>query len=66
MDVVVAVAGEEPREVRLDADATYADLLAAVDRTPHEAAVVVDGRPVPADAPVDAGRVTVLQLVKGG
>lgn len=66
MDVVVTVTGEEPREVTLPDDATYDDLLDAVDRSRHEAAVLVDGRPVPADAPVDAGEVTVLQLVKGG
>jgi sulfur carrier protein len=66
MDVVVSVAGEESREVTLSADATYDDLLDAVGRSRHEATVLVDGRPVPADAPVNAGEVTVLQLVKGG
>lgn len=66
MDVVVEVTGEESCEVHLASDATYADLLAAVDRTPHEAAVLVDGRPVPADIPVEAAEVTVLQLVQGG
>lgn len=66
MDVTVDVAGEAPREVSVEPGATYADLLAAVDRTPHEATVLVDGRPVPADAPVRATEVTVLQLVKGG
>jgi len=66
MDVTVDVAGETPREVSLEPDATYADLLAAVDRTPHEATVLVDGRPVPADAPVETVEATVLQLVKGG
>lgn len=66
MDVTVRVAGEGERTVSLDADATYADLLAAVDRSPHEAAVLVDGQPVPADAAVEASEVRVLQLVKGG
>lgn len=66
MEVAVAVAGEEPERVELPADATYADLLAAVDRSQHEAAVLVDGRPVPADAPVEASAVEVLELVKGG
>lgn len=66
MDVTVTVAGEEPREVTLADDATYDDLLEAIDSTRHEATVLVDGRPVPADAPVDAESVTVLELVKGG
>lgn len=66
MDVTVRVAGEGPRDVTLEDDATYADLLAAVDRSPHEATVLVDGQPVPDDAPVAAGEVRVLQLVKGG
>jgi len=66
MDVTVTVAGEEPREVTLTDDATYDDLLAAVDSSRHEATVLVDGRPVPADASVDAESVTVLELVKGG
>lgn len=66
MDVSVTIAGEEPREVALAEDATYDDLLAAVDSSRHEATVLVDGRPVPADAPVEAESVTVLELVKGG
>lgn len=66
MDVTVRVAGEDARAVSLDPEATYADLLAAVDRSPHEATALVDGRPVPDDAAVDAAEVTVLQLVKGG
>ncbi|AGN02347.1 hypothetical protein L593_12020 [Salinarchaeum sp. Harcht-Bsk1] len=66
MNVVVEVAGEDAREVTLPADATYDDLLEAVDRSKHEATALVDGQPVPADAPVDADAVTVLQLVKGG
>lgn len=66
MDVTVEVVGEKPREVSLSADATYADLLAAVDLSPHEASVLVDGTPVPEDQPVEAERVRVLRLVAGG
>ncbi|GAB3680253.1 hypothetical protein GCM10028857_02730 [Salinarchaeum chitinilyticum] len=66
MDVVVTVAGEDEREVHLAEDATYGDLLDAVDCSRHEATALVDGRPVPADAPVEAEAVSVLQLVKGG
>lgn len=66
MEVAVTVAGEGSREVTLPAEATYDDLLDAVDRSRHEATVLVDGQPVPADAPVEADAVTVLQLVKGG
>ncbi len=66
MEVTVDVAGGETRKVDVAADATYADLLAAVDLGTHEAAVVVDGRPVPEDRPVDADRVEVLRLIRGG
>jgi len=60
------VVGEGARELTLDADATYRDLLVALDFSPHEAAVLVDGVPVPEDRSVDADRVRVLRLVKGG
>lgn len=66
MQVTVDVKGED--DVRVDAgvNATYADLLSAVDLSPHEVTVLVDGRPVPEDQPVDVDHVTVLRLVKGG
>jgi sulfur carrier protein ThiS len=60
------VVGEGTRDLRLDADATYGDLLAALGFSPHEATVLVDDAPVPEDRPVDADRVRVLRLVKGG
>lgn len=65
MWVTVSVAGEEEYELEVD-DATYGDLLAAVDLSPQEAAVLVDGRPVPEDRPVDVERVEVLRLIEGG
>ncbi len=65
MEVTVEVKGE--RTVELDVeDATYAELLDRVDISPHEASVLVDGRPVPEDQPVGAEHVTVLRLIKGG
>jgi len=60
------VVGEGVETVTLDADATYGDLLVALDFSPHEATVLVDDRPVPEDRSVDADRVRVLRLVKGG
>ncbi|QSX00640.1 ubiquitin-like small modifier protein SAMP2 [Haloterrigena alkaliphila] len=45
---------------------TYADLLREIDLSPHEVSVLVDGRPVPEDQPVESDRVTVLRLIKGG
>lgn len=65
--VAVEVIGEGTRTVDLDAAATYGDLLAALEFSPHEAAVLVDDVPVPEDRTVDAeGDVRVLRLVKGG
>lgn len=67
MKVTVSVAGEEDYEFAVeDDDATYGDLLAGVGLSPQEAAVLVDGRPVPEDAPVEADRVEVLRLIQGG
>ncbi|ELY79007.1 ubiquitin-like small modifier protein 2 [Natrinema pallidum] len=49
-----------------DATPTYADLLREVELSPHEVSVLVDGRPVPEDQPVESDHVTVLRLIKGG
>jgi sulfur carrier protein len=65
MRVTLDVAGEGVHEFDVT-DETYADLLAAVDLSPHEVSVLVDGRPVPEDQPVDASEVTVVRLVRGG
>lgn len=76
MRVTVDVKGEDTYEIDLEelaasptpegGTATYADLLAEVDLSPHEVSVLVDGRPVPEDQPVESDRVTVLRLIKGG
>ncbi|ARS89717.1 ubiquitin-like small modifier protein SAMP2 [Natrarchaeobaculum aegyptiacum] len=59
--------GSDPsRGSRVEAQPTYADLLRAVDLSPHEVSVLVDGRPVPEDQPVETDHVTVLRLIKGG
>ena len=66
MRVTCEVVGAETHDLELDPEATYGDVLAAVDLSAQEAAVVVDGSPVPEDRPVDADAVRVLRLVKGG
>ena len=65
MDVTVEVVGDDTYHLSLS-EPTYADLLRAVDLSPHEASVLVDGRPVPEDQPVEADRVRVLRLIQGG
>jgi sulfur carrier protein len=65
MEVTVEVVGGERHELSLAAP-TYGDLLRAVGLSEHEATVLVDGRPVPEDAPVEVDRVRVLKLVTGG
>lgn len=65
MRVTVEVVGDETHEFDVDG-ATYADLLAKVDLSPHEVSVMVDGRPVPEDQPVEAEHVRVLRLIRGG
>ncbi|WP_135363093.1 ubiquitin-like small modifier protein SAMP2 [Halosimplex halophilum] len=66
MRVTVAVAGEDTRQIEVDDGATYGDLLEPLPYGAHEVSVLVDGRPVPEDAPVEADEVEVLRLVKGG
>jgi len=66
MQVTVDVVNGPEEEVALDDEATYADLLAAVGFTRHEAAVLVDGSPVPEDERVTVDTVRVLRLVSGG
>jgi len=66
MDVTVEVVGEGSHELSVDDGSTYADLVTAVDLRVDEVSVLVDGRPVPEDQPVDAEHVQVLRLVKGG
>ncbi len=67
--VTVEVVGDDTYEVPradLGDDPTYADLLVAVDYSPHEVSVMIDGTPVPEDQPVDADHVRVLRLIQGG
>lgn len=66
--VTVELVGEDSREVSVDADTTYGDLLAPFEVSPHEVTLTVDGSPVPEDARVDASveHVRVIRLIKGG
>jgi len=66
MDVTVEVAGEDTHEVAVAEDATYADLLAPLELSPHEVSVMVDDRTVPTDQPVESEHVRVVRLIKGG
>lgn len=65
MRVTLEVVGEDEHAFDVEA-ATYADLLGEVGLSPNEVAVLVDGRPVPEDQPVEPGRARVLRLVSGG
>ena len=67
MDVTVELVGEGTYDLSLDEPTpTYADLLEELELSPHEATVMVEGRPVPEDGPVEVDRVRVLRLIKGG
>ncbi|WP_255151588.1 ubiquitin-like small modifier protein SAMP2 [Halorarius halobius] len=66
MRVTCEVVGEGTEERDLPDDATYGDVLRELDFSPHEASVLVDGSPVPEDAPVETDDLQVLRLVKGG
>lgn len=68
MAVAVNLVGGGTRSVEIDGDTTYGDLLSSFDVTREEVVVVVAGRPVPEDEPVDPAvdRVRVIRLIKGG
>jgi sulfur carrier protein len=66
MDVTCEVVGEGTEQFDLDPDATYGDVLRALGYSQHEASVLVDGSPVPEDAPVETDDLQVLRLIKGG
>jgi sulfur carrier protein len=66
MRITVDIAGEDTHELEVGEDATYADLLAPVDLSPHEVSVLVDGEHVPTDQPVEHDHVRVVRLIKGG
>ncbi|SHH13115.1 ubiquitin-like small modifier protein SAMP2 [Halobaculum gomorrense] len=66
MDVTCEVVGEGTETLLLADDATYADVCRATGYSPHEVTVLVDGSPVPEDAPVESSEVKVLRLIKGG
>lgn len=65
MEVEVSIAGGEAVTVSGDGR-RYGDLVEAVGLSRKEAAVLVNGRPVPLDAAVDASEVTILRLIHGG
>ena len=68
MEVLVEIPGDGVYEVVLDdtIDPTFHDLLAELNLSSHEVAVLVDGRPVPETNPVTVNRVTVLKMIQGG
>jgi len=66
LEAVATDASDRPDESAVESTPTYADLLHAVELSPHEVSVLVDGRPVPEDQPVESDHVTVLRLIKGG
>lgn len=65
MEVTVEMVGEPARTVDVDGG-TYEAVLRAIDLSPQEATVVVEGQPVPADHPIESTEVRVLRLIAGG
>lgn len=66
MEVTADVVGEGVEELSVADDATYGDVCRAAGYSPHEVAVLVDGRTVPEDRPVEADEVRILRLLRGG
>lgn len=67
MSVTVELVGGETHELPIEGR-TYGDLLGPFAVSPHEVSILVDGSPVPEDAPVDetVKHVQVVRLIKGG
>ncbi len=66
MKVTADVKNGDVHDVELADDAVYAELLDALGFNPEAAVVLVDGRPVPEDARVDAEDVVVMRTLSGG
>jgi len=66
MELTVELVGEAERTVSVPDDADYAAVVRELGYSTHEVTVLVDGSPVPEDAPVDADHVRVLRLIAGG
>lgn len=66
MEVVARVMNGDEHVVELPDGATYGRLLDEIGENPEAAVVVVDGRPVPEDATIDADEVEVMRTVSGG
>lgn len=68
MEVTVDVVGEGTRRLEVAPDDSVAALVEPLPVSIHEVAVLVDGRPVPADEQIgpDLDRVRVVRLVAGG
>ena len=66
MEVSVELVGEGERTVSVPEDADYAAVVRELGYSPHEVTVLVDGSPVPEDAPVAVDHVRVLRLIAGG
>lgn len=66
MKVLARVMNGKDHEVELPEDATYETLLDSIGENPEAAVVVVNGRPVPEDASVEAEEVEVMRTVSGG
>jgi sulfur carrier protein len=66
MEVMARVMNGDEHAVEVPDGATYARLLDEIGENPEAAVVVVDGRPVPEDAKVDADEVEVMRTVSGG
>jgi len=67
MSITVELVGEGSAEIDASGKC-YADLLTPFDVSEHEVSVMVDGRPVPEDQPVDpdVDHVRIVRLIQGG
>ncbi|MFW5939227.1 MAG: ubiquitin-like small modifier protein SAMP2 [Halolamina sp.] len=66
MQLTVEIVGDDEHTVTVTDDADYAAVIREVGYSPHEVTVLVDGSPVPEDAPVEADTVRILRLIAGG
>ncbi len=67
MGITVELVGERTQEVDLE-EGSYGDLLSPFDVSKHEVSILVDGRPVPEDKPIEktVDQVRIIRLIKGG
>ncbi|MBC7109546.1 MAG: MoaD/ThiS family protein [Archaeoglobi archaeon] len=65
MKIEVSI-GKERREVEVNEEDSFEDLLISLNLNPEEYIVLVNGKPVPVEEKIREGEIKILKVVSGG